>query len=110
MRNGKRIFTTAFKTWLVERASRPGVSVAGLAMKHVVNANQLRRWIELQHLRGTSPVSALWPVTVCESPASEAVTPSWGAIIEIEVAGDIVRVSAAADEQHLRRVLRALRP
>jgi len=110
MRNGKRIFTTAFKTWLVEQAARPGVSVAGLAMKHGVNANQLRRWMKLQHLRGTSPVPALLPVTICESPAREAVPPSYVPTIEIEVAGAIVRVSAAVDEQHLRCVLRALRP
>ncbi|MGE0674529.1 MAG: transposase [Methylibium sp.] len=108
MRNGKRIFTTAFKTWLVEQAARPGVSVAGLAMKHGVNANQLRRWMK-QHLRGTSQVPALLPVTVCESPAVEAATPSCVPTLEIEVAGAIVRVSAAVDEQHLRRVLRALR-
>ena len=110
MRNGKRIFTTAFKTWLVEQAGRPGMSVAGLAMKHGVNANQLRRWMKLQHLRGTSLVPALLPVSVCEPPAREAVTPSCVPAIEIEVAGAIVRVSAAVDEQHLRCVLRALRP
>lgn len=43
VRNGKRIFATAFKSWLLEQAGRHGVSVAGLAMKHGVNSNQLRR-------------------------------------------------------------------
>lgn len=109
MRNGKRIFTTAFRTWLVEQAGKPGVSVAGLAMKHGVNANQLRRWMKLKHLRGTPPVPALLPVTVCELPTSGAVVPPRGPIIEIDVAGTVVRVPAAVDEQHLRTVLRALR-
>ena len=111
MRNGKRIFTTAFKTWLVEQAGRPGMSVAGLAMKHGVNANQLRRWMKLQHLHGTLPMPALLPVTVCEPPAREAVMPSCvPPTIEIEMAGAVVRVPPTFDEQHLRSVLRALRP
>lgn len=109
MRNGKRIFATAFRTWLVEQAGKPGVSVAGLAMKHGVNANQLRRWMKLEHLRGTAPVPALLPVTVCELPSGGAVLPPRAPIIEIDVAGTVVRVPAAVDEQHLRTVLRALR-
>lgn len=45
--NGKRVFSTAFKAWLVAQAGRPGVSVAALAMRHEINANQLRRWMRL---------------------------------------------------------------
>ena len=45
MRNGKRVFSMAFKVWLVEQASKPGVSVAGLALYNGVNANQLRHWM-----------------------------------------------------------------
>ena len=47
MRNGKRLFTSAFKAWLVEQAGKPATSVAGLALRHGVNANQLRRWMRL---------------------------------------------------------------
>ena len=47
MRNSKRIFTSAFKAWLVEQAGKPATSVAGLALRHGVNANQLRRWMRL---------------------------------------------------------------
>lgn len=110
MRNGKRIFTTAFKTWLVEQAAKPGMSVAGLAMKHGVNANQLRRWMRLQHLHGTSALPALLPVTVAQVAASTVAMPVPASIIEIELGGAVVRVAAAVDEQHLRTVLRALRP
>ena len=49
MRNGKRIYVSAFKAWLVEQALRPEVSVAGLALRHGVNANQLRSWMKLEH-------------------------------------------------------------
>ena len=34
MRNGKRIYVSAFKAWLVEQALKPEVSVAGLALRH----------------------------------------------------------------------------
>ena len=112
MRNGKRIYATAFKAWLVEQAGKPGVSAAGLAMKHGVNANQLRRWMRLQYLRCAPPLPALLPVTVSQLPAGSVAMPAPvpASVIEIEVAGATVRVPATVDEQHLRTVLRALRP
>lgn len=48
MCNGKRIYTSAFKAWLVEHARVPGVSVSGLAVRHGVNANLLRHWMRLE--------------------------------------------------------------
>ena len=47
MRNGKRIYASAFKAWLVEQACMPGASVSGLATRHGVNANLLRHWMRL---------------------------------------------------------------
>src|SRR3954463_15805861 len=96
--NGKRIFTTAFKNWLVEQAGRRGASVAGLAMKHGVNANQLRRWMRLQDLRSAPPLPALLQVAVSELPPTGVAMPAPPPIIEIEVAGAVVRVPAAFDE------------
>ncbi|WP_316151030.1 IS66-like element accessory protein TnpA [Cupriavidus sp. BIC8F] len=43
--NGKRSFDKGDKRRLVEACLRPGVSVASMAIKAGVNANQLRRWI-----------------------------------------------------------------
>ena len=53
----------------MEQAGKPGVSVAGLALKHGVNANQLRRWMRLQHLRRALPLPTLLPVTLAQPPA-----------------------------------------
>ncbi len=83
--------------------------VAGLALKHGVNANRSRRWMPLQRLRSTSALPALLPVTVSQLPADSVVMPAPASINEIELGGAIVRASAAVDEQHLRVVLRALR-
>ena len=113
MRNGKRIFTSAFKTWLVEQAGKPATSVAGLALRHGVNANQLRRWMRLaeQYVSERAPV--LLPVYIeqAQVPATSTVPVSSAAAapIEIEVAGAVVRVYEGVDARRLRMVLDALR-
>jgi transposase len=76
--NGKRIFALSFRCWLVEQASQPGASVAGLALRHGINANQLRRWIKVE--RGpvrTQPSVSLLPVMISAlpAPAPAATTP-----------------------------------
>lgn len=42
---GKRSFDPDGKLRLVEACLRPGASLAGLALKARVNANQLRKWV-----------------------------------------------------------------
>lgn len=114
--NGKRVFSTAFKAWIVEQALVPGTSVAGLAMKHGINANQLRRWITLHQRRAAAPtLPAVLPVTLT-TPAQQAAacamsapTSARSAMIEIEFRDAVVRVPAGTDAQHLRWVLQALR-
>lgn len=107
--NGKRIFSSAFKRWLVEQASRPGVSVAGLALRFSVNANQLRRWIKLDaQVQTHSP--AILPVTLVQ-PGAHAVcmAPLPRAPIEVEIGGALVRVHEGTDAGHLRMVFDLLR-
>jgi transposase len=43
--DGRRSFDKQDKRRLIEACLRPGVSVAGMALKANVNANQLRQWI-----------------------------------------------------------------
>jgi transposase len=111
MSNGKRIFSTAFKAWLVEQAGKSGTSVAGLAMRFGVNANQLQRWIRLEHLREHGGEErTILPVVLAQTPQlSEVPSAVPRAPIEIEIAGAVVRVPAGADAQQLRIVLQALR-
>jgi transposase len=110
--NGKRVFSTAFKAWLVAQAGRPGVSVAALAMRHEINANQLRRWMRLEHLAQPTRTPALLPVTLVPQDCgqeSAAASPQPVPPIEIEVAGAVVRVHRGIDAEQLRVVLQALR-
>ena len=45
LRNGRRRYDPASKRRLVEACLQPGVSLAGVAMQHGVNANLLRKWV-----------------------------------------------------------------
>jgi|SRR5579872_129425 len=44
--HGRRTYSRKAKRALVELCKAPGVSVAGLALAHGINANLLRRWID----------------------------------------------------------------
>src|SRR5215217_27818 len=95
--NGKRVFSTAFKAWLVAQACQPGVSVAALAMRHEINANQLRRWMRLEHLTQPARSPVVLPVSLLPQPcgveAAAATPPAAPAPIcppiEIEIAGAV---------------------
>jgi transposase len=45
LRNGRRRYDPASKQRLVEACLQPGVSLAGMALRHGVNANLLRKWV-----------------------------------------------------------------
>jgi len=49
---GKRSFDPDGKRRLVEACLRPGASLAGLALKAGVNANQLRKWVDMYRKAG----------------------------------------------------------
>ena len=112
LRNGKHIYVSAFKAWLVDQASRPGASVSGLALRNGVNANLLRHWIKLGHWQSVSPT--LLPVTVMAQPpcadvvATSIAQPSSGTV-EIELCGAVIRLSGQVDAAQLRTVVTALR-
>jgi len=82
--------------------------VAGLALKHGVNANQLRRWMRLQHLLRALPLPTLLPVTPAQPPAVGAATEVHASpIIETALAGAVVHVPAAAHQMALAHAKRA---
>ena len=109
---GRHSYCAAFKTWIVEQAMQPGMSMAGLAMRNQVNANQLRRWVKL-HRQGAGGVAAaakLLPVTIAShSVVVPATSRSAGAPVEIELGGAVVRVRDDVTPATLRVVLEALR-
>lgn len=86
------------------------MSVAGLAMRNQVNANQLRRWVQLHRRDGEAGAIRLLPVTIAaqELPTRES-SSLQGAPVEIELAGAVVRVREGTTAQTLQLVIAALR-
>jgi transposase len=47
-RNGRRRYDAISKQRLVDACLQPGVSLSGMALRHGVNANLLRKWVSVQ--------------------------------------------------------------
>lgn len=111
--HGRRTYSRQAKRALVQMCKAPGVSVAGLALSHGVNANLLRRWIS-QH-DATEPGSrpepraALLPVTTAPEKVPTPAQDCQGSI-EIVFACATVRVKGCVDRQTLSAVLDHLAP
>ena len=77
--NGKRVFAFAFRRWLVGQARQSGASVATLALRHSINANQLRRWMAVDQKLAASASVTLLPVTIEAVPVLPAAVASTAA-------------------------------
>ena len=122
-RTGRRTFTLEYKLAVVKQCSEPGVSVAGLALEHRINANLLRRWI-VRHQREQAEASGrsaatMLPVTIESTPSPHAPSSTESGqskrrarpsapTIEIEFYGARIHVRGAVDTELLRRVLDVL--
>lgn len=60
-RDGRCRYDPAAKRELIEAALRPGVSVAGLALRHGINANLLRTWMRQHQQREAGATSVALP-------------------------------------------------
>ena len=111
--HGRRTYSRQAKRALVQMCKAPGVSVAGLALAHGINANLLRRWIS-QHeaTQGDSsaePRAALLPVMTTPSDLPAPVQDCQGSI-EVIFSSATVRVRGCVDRQTLGAVLDYLAP
>lgn len=106
--HGRRTYSRQAKRALVQMCKAPGVSVAGLALSHGINANLLRRWISqydaVKPKPGAEPRAALLPVTTTPA-APPAPTPDCQGSIEVVFENATVRVKGCVDRQILSAVL-----
>ena len=68
LRNGRRRYDPASKQRQVEACLQPGVSLAGVALRHSVNANLLRKWVTgaAKAARGMARMAWRWALsTTC---------------------------------------------
>ena len=117
-RTGRRTYSQAYKRDLVKQCCVPGVSVAGIALAHGMNANLVRRWIvREQRRKGAAlavPKAVMLPVTIAaateeaHAPATAKAPSSAQATIEIDFCGARIYVRDGVDAKTLRRVLDVL--
>lgn len=111
-RDGRCKYDKAAKRELVRRCLEPGVSLAGLALAHGLNANLLRKWVDVlggrvrpRRARALSvPQAALLPVKVDEATPRDMSAPLDG-YVEIVLASGKIRVHGRIEAQLLRTVL-----
>lgn len=106
--SGRRTYSKSAKRALVQMCLRPGVSVAGTALAHGINANLLRRWMTQfgQGAKGRSePNSGAALVSVSTAPATVRSSDSF---IELTFMGAVIRVRGMVDVRALRAVLDCL--
>lgn len=107
--NGRRTYSKAAKQALVQMCLRPGVSVAGTALAHGINANLLRRWMTRyasgarRSNEGSAGV-ALLPVNTAPTPERSCAD----SVIELSFMGASIRVRGPVDARALRTVLDCL--
>jgi transposase len=113
LRNGKRLYDPAAKERLIDACLVPGVSVAGLALEHGVNANLLRNWIGLRRRRarqeqpiGTSDEPPAF-IPVIEA-ASGSAGSAGGRALAIGCERHVARVRPTTRSQPQARVTAAL--
>ena len=110
----RRTHSIEFKQSAVEASRRPGASIAGVAMTHGINANQLHKW--RQQFPGTLTTDAvsvpsLIPITVVpDEAARSSVDDSPSGRIDIELGRARISLSGRVDLDVLHTVLVTLRP
>ena len=109
-RRRHRSWPEELKREIVAASLEPGASVAVVARRYGVNANQLFSWRKLFRdglLAQSGP--ALVPVTVAVGSPDASAPTGLGDTIEIDVPGGYrVRVGSGVDGKALRRVLDAV--
>jgi transposase len=121
-RTGRRTYSREYKLEIVDECSVPGVSVAGVALSHRINANLVRRWIVQQRsgrlARAPSATPTMLPVTLSApgawapipraeraSPGSKYAAPG---LIEIELEAAHICIRGSVEAAALRIVLDVL--
>lgn len=94
-RDGRHCYDPEAKRELVEACLRPGVSVAGMALEHGINANLLRKWID-DYRKAAASVTAgaslpafapVVPIAVVPEPAGSALSVMFPNGVKLELRG-----------------------
>jgi transposase-like protein len=110
--DGRCVYDRTAKRELVKRCLQPGVSVAGMALAHGVNANLLRKWItvavRVRSARGKEAITALVPVKVREEGALIATARGSESVLEVVLPAGTLRLSGTVSRQTLEALIDCL--
>jgi transposase len=105
----RRRFSLAFKQQLVAATLEPGASVAGVALEHKINANQLHAWRRELRRTDSAPSCAVLPVTMVPDTPPVQGRGSGNGTIHIELSQARVSIQGSVDATLLEAVIRLLR-
>ena len=114
---GRRRWSAAEKAAVIRETLVPGARICDVARRWQMDAQQVYRWRHsegvtprrpVQRHRAATPVFV--PIVTDAMPAGEAAPAALAAsVIEVRLAGAVVRVVSGLDEAQLTAVLRAVR-
>ena len=102
------------KCRIVEESLEVGTSVARVAQRHAINANQVFAWRKRYREGRLGKSNKLLPVTVSDIPERKCrrvdsmSVPSAGGTMEVKLPGGTVRIAGSVDMVALRAVLECL--
>jgi transposase len=107
---GRRVWSDEDKGRIVAESFAAGANVSAVARRYGLRPQQVYAWRRLAR-SGTLALLAeeapgFVPVVATESEAAPSVP---AGIVEIEIAGAVIRVAPGVDWRHLREVLRAVK-
>ena len=90
---------------VVEETLQPGASVAVIARRHGVNANQVFHWRKLYREGRLEATPQLVPVRVAEVVSEQPPAKLYGGVILVEVGRARIRIEGSVDTENLRLIL-----
>lgn len=110
---GRRVWSDEDKGRIVAESFAAGANVSAVARRYGLRPQQVYAWRRLAR-SGTLALPAeealgFVPVVATESEPAPSTTAAPIGIVEIAIAGAVIRVAPGVDWRHLRAVLRAVR-
>jgi transposase len=111
--DGRRVYERDAKLAIVREAIQPGVSLAGVALRHGINANLLRKWVVKHRAQGEAETPTLLPVVMTPSlvpttRSSQAKLRRERTAIEVECVRGVAKFDDGIDRAVLRELIEAM--